>query len=375
MWAIWPWFTTPYHTTCETQSRRLLAAPHVVDECPDRLWHLLQRRVSLDPIGLGPTLGSLFRAFVQHPKHPVGRFPHGSRLGDPIWPFILVSLMVTAAAVHSAAPSPAKDLDLNWAGSGGDKSRPNQSVPKAQCFDMLLTSFSSKTAILPSRAWKLWGPKLWTSDLKGHTHLTPGGGGSPASRDFTSADWSVIMVIHQSQKHHAILWESSWWSIKKSMKPVISELWDPSLPSKGILQTPRRRETRTRNDAKRRDDWRRLETWLRRRPSSKRSPRTAWLFVFLADIHRLSIYRFLIVLKRLLIFHLSLTFRFSVVQRHVQKAPRGQGRQCGGARGPVATCDPKIDIKNDVNLGSKYWMHCMSWYSWFKYIQMNRIVW
>ena len=46
----------------------------------------------------------------------------------------------------------------------------------------------------------------------------------------------------------------------------------------------RRRETSLRHR------WDIAETSLSRRPSSKRSPRTAWLFVFLAPFHRLGRY-------------------------------------------------------------------------------------
>ena len=158
----------------------------------------------------------------------------------------------------------------------------------------------------------------------------------------------------------------------------------------------RRRETSLRHR------WDIAETSLSRRPSSKRSPRTAWLFVFLAPFHRLGRYfydflifsLFLIILIFmwfmssisfdfywfLFIFHLSLPLKWHQIPStfschcgaktcpECPKRPRTSMRRGQGPGGNLPRYqDDRHLSRNSQNMvdqeWSKYWMHCMSWYS------------
>ena len=120
-------------STCAETCAETCAVPHVVDECPNRLWHLLLRRVS-DPIGLESpwwersrvdrSTGHIFHkrgipvvSFFGFPRvsrsiqsHPVCRFRGCFKVP------ILVHVGVTADVMKHDETwwnrSPAKDLDL-----------------------------------------------------------------------------------------------------------------------------------------------------------------------------------------------------------------------------------------------------------------------
>ena len=166
-------------STCAETCAETCAVPHVVDECPNRLWHLLLRRVS-DPIGLespwwersrvdrstghifhkrGIPVVSFFgfprvsRCFKAHPKPsslPVSRMFQGPHLGarrrhsgcDETW-------------WNMMKPVACKGFGPHWAEIESDKSRPNQSVWHSKTHNCLFACLaclyltSSKTAILP----------------------------------------------------------------------------------------------------------------------------------------------------------------------------------------------------------------------------------
>ena len=80
------------------------ATPHVVDECPNRLGHLLQRRASPDPIGL-ETSGDIWRHrgdIWRRGQLPKGRIFSGRR-GIPLVS-LLVSLLDRGMTWHDHGP-------------------------------------------------------------------------------------------------------------------------------------------------------------------------------------------------------------------------------------------------------------------------------